>query len=324
MSFVRRVLATLAVGAALAAGAASAADAYPSKPIHIVVPTAAGGTVDIMARLIGKGLAEELGQPVIVENHPSASGLVGSREVAHAEPDGYTLLAIANTFVSAPYFVPEAGYDPVKDFAPVTQTCQIPMVLVTNAKMPQHAIKALIERAKAHPGEVSYASSGVGSTGYIAAELFSREAGVKLLSVPYKGNAQAIVDVVGGQVMTMFDQVSTSAPYIRSHQLRAVAVTTRTRSALLPDVPTIAESGLPGYEDVTFNAIVAPAGTPAAIVARLHAGIVKVLSEPTLRKQMAAQGIEVKTSETPQAFGDYLRHAAVKYRGIAQAGHRPS
>ena len=192
------------------------------------------------------------------------------------------------------------------------------MVLVAHPSVPQHTVKALIERARAHPGEVSFASSGIGSTGYIAAELFSRQAGIEMLGVAYKGNGQALTDVVGGQVMTMFDQVSTSGPYVKANKLRALAVTTATRSVLLPDVPTVAESGLPGYEDVTFNAILAPAGTPAPIVARLHQAIGKVLARPALREQLGGQGIEVKVSDSPEAFGAYLREAAQKYRGIAE------
>jgi tripartite-type tricarboxylate transporter receptor subunit TctC len=319
MNSALRVMAALAIGCVCWAGSAQAADPYPAKPIRIVVPLAPGGTVDLVARLIARGLAEDLGQPVIVDNRPGASGLIGVREVARARPDGYTLLAVANTFVSAPAFVPDAGYDPIKDFAPVTLTCQIPMVLVVHPSVQERTIKELIERARSHPGELSFASSGVGSTGYIAAELFSRQAGVKMLGVSYKGNGQALMDVVGGQVMTMFDQVSTSNPYITSNKLRAIAVTTPLRSKLLPEVPTIAESGLPGYEDETFNAILAPAGTPEPIVAQLHAAIGKVLARPALRAQLAAQGIEVKTSETPQAFATYLRGAVEKYRSVAQA-----
>jgi tripartite-type tricarboxylate transporter receptor subunit TctC len=303
-------------------GAAHADAPYPSKPIRIVVPLAPGGTVDQVARLIAKGLSEDLGQSVIVENKPGASGLLGTREVARAAPDGYTLLAVANTFVSAPAFVPNAGYDPIKDFAPVTQTCQIPMVLVAHPSVPQRTVKDLIERARAHPGEVSFASSGVGSTGYIAAELFSRQAGIKMLAVSYKGNAQALTDLVGGTVMLMFDQVSTSGPYVQAGKLNALGVTTATRSRLLPDVPTIAEAGLPGYEDDTFNAVLAPAGTPAPVVARLHAAIAEALQRPDVSAQLAKQGIEVKPSESPAAFGAYLQRAVQKYRSIA-AGTAP-
>jgi tripartite-type tricarboxylate transporter receptor subunit TctC len=314
-----RALATTAAAltVALTGGHARAAP-YPSEPIRIIVPVAAGGTVDQVARLIAKGLSEDLKQSVIVENKPGASGMIGTREVAHAKPDGYTLLAVANTFVSAPAFVKDANYDPIKDFTPITQTCLIPMVLVAHPSVPDTSVKELIARAKAHPGEISFASSGVGSTGYIAAELFSRQAGIKMLSVSYKGNSQALTDLVGGQVNLMFDQVSTSGPYVRSQKLRALAVTTATRSSMLPDVPTVAEAGLPGYEDDTFNALLAPAGTPKAIVDTLHAAVTKVLSQPALRKQLAMQGIEVKPSATPQAFGDLLVDAQRKYRQVAE------
>ncbi|OWT68133.1 MULTISPECIES: tripartite tricarboxylate transporter substrate binding protein [unclassified Achromobacter] len=305
-----------ALTAACAMAPVQAAGAYPDKPIRIIVPVAAGGTVDLVARLVAKGLSEELHQSVIVENKPGASGLLGTREVARAPADGYTLLAVANTFASAPQFVPDAGYDPIADFAPVTQTCQIPMVLVANPTVPQRTVKALIERARAHPGEVSYASSGVGSTGYIAAELFSKQAGLKMLSVSYKGNSQALTDLVGGQVMIMFDQVSTSGIYVKAGKLNALGVTTTTRSKLLPDVPTIAEAGLPGFEDDTFNAILAPAGTPAPVVAKLHDAIAKVLRRPETEAVLTKQGIEVKPSESPAAFGAILKRAVEKYRAI--------
>jgi tripartite-type tricarboxylate transporter receptor subunit TctC len=310
--------AALAIGLACIASAARAEDAFPGKPIRIVVPVSPGGTVDLVARLVAKGLSEEFKQPVLVENKPGASGLVGTREVMRSAPDGYTLLASANTFVSVPEFVPNAGYDPVKDFVPVTQTAQIPMVLVANPSVPQRTVKELIERARAHPGEISFGSSGVGSTGYIAAELFSKQAGIKMLGVSYKGNAQALTDLVGGQVMIMFDQVSTSGPYALSGKLHALGVTTTTRSKLLPDVPTIAESGLPGFEDDTFNAIFAPAGTPAPIVAKLHDAIAKVLNRPETTALLAKQGIEVKISPAPQDFHEYLKKAVVKYRSIAK------
>ncbi|OZI38204.1 hypothetical protein CAL29_07695 [Bordetella genomosp. 10] len=308
----------LAIAASCLSPSAQAAGDFPDKPIRIIVPVAAGGTVDLVARLVAKGLSEDLRQSVIVENKPGASGLLGTREVARAAPDGYTLLAVANTFVSAPQFVPDAGYDPIADFAPVTQTCQIPMVLVAHPSVPQRTVKALIERARAHPGEISFASSGVGSTGYIAAELFSKQAGVKMLSVSYKGNSQALTDLVGGQVMIMFDQVSTSGVYVKAGKLNALGVTTATRSKLLPDVPTIAEAGLPGYEDDTFNAILAPAGTPPAIVAKLHNAIAAVLRRPETAAVLVKQGIEVKPSASPEEFGAVLKRAVEKYRAIDQ------
>ena len=292
--------------------------AFPDKPIRIVVPVAPGGTVDMVARLVAKGLSEDLGQPVIVENKAGASGLIGTREVARSKPDGYTLLAVANTFVSAPSFLPNAGYDPIKDFVPITQTCLIPMVLVANPAVPQKDVKSLIGRARANPGDVTFGSSGIGSTGYIAAQLFSHMANIKMLSVAYKGNSQALADLLGGQVMIMFDQISTSGPYVQDGKLHALAVTTRTRSHLLPNVPTVAESGLPGYEDDTFNAILAPAGTPDTVITQLHAAVTKVLARPALVQQLAQQGIEAHPSPSPQSFHEYLKQAAVKYGTIAR------
>jgi tripartite-type tricarboxylate transporter receptor subunit TctC len=309
----------LMIGGITVAAQAGAADAFPSKPIRIIVGVAGGGSIDMMARLIAKGLTEDFKQSVIVENRPGASALIGARYVAHSDPDGYTLLAVANTFVSAPEFLTDANYDPMKDFVPITQISQTPMVLLTNPSVPETNVRDFIARAKAHPGAVSFASSGVGSTGDIATRLFSRQAGIKLLSVAYKGNAQALTDLVSGQVMGMFDQVSTSTAFVKSGKLHALAVTTKNRSSLLPNVPTLAESGLAGYDDSTFNAIVAPAGTPAAVVEKLHDAIVKVLSPPALQKQLAAQGIEVKTSATPQALKSDFLVSIKKYRSIAAA-----
>jgi len=321
--FLTRLAGAVLGAACLACAPSRAQDAWPAKPIRLVVPLAPGGTVDRVARLVAKGLGEELGQPVVVENRPGASGLIGTREVARAAADGYTLLAVANTFVSAPVFVPESGYDPIRDFTPVTQTCVIPMVLVAHPSVPERSVQALIERARAHPGEIAYGSSGVGSTGYIAAELFSRQAGIEMLPVSYKGNAQALTDLVGGQIHVMFDQVSTAGQYVRQGQLRALGVTTAERSRMLPDVPTIAQAGLPGFEDETFNAILAPAGTPPAIVDRLHGAVAKVLARPELAAQLAGQGIEARPSASPAEFGDYLRGAFEKYRAIAAPG-RPA
>jgi len=321
--FLTRLAGAVLGAACLACAPSWAQDAWPAKPIRLVVPLAPGGTVDRVARLVAKGLGEELGQPVVVENRPGASGLIGTREVARAAADGYTLLAVANTFVSAPVFVPESGYDPIRDFTPVTQTCVIPMVLVAHPSVPERSVQALIERARAHPGEIAYGSSGVGSTGYIAAELFSRQAGIEMLPVSYKGNAQALTDLVGGQIHVMFDQVSTAGQYVRQGQLRALGVTTAERSRMLPDVPTIAQAGLPGFEDETFNAILAPAGTPPAIVDRLHGAVAKVLARPELAAQLAGQGIEARPSASPAEFGDYLRGAFEKYRAIAAPG-RPA
>ncbi|HEX2828648.1 MAG TPA: tripartite tricarboxylate transporter substrate binding protein [Burkholderiales bacterium] len=314
-----RVLALSCLLFATVAGAQQ----YPTKPVRVIVPVAAGGNVDIIARTLAAKFSESLGHQVIVDNRPSASSLVGTQLVAKSPPDGYTLLAIANTFASAPGIVSSAGYDPVNDFVGVSQTARIPMVLDVNPNLPVKSVKELIALAKARPGQLAYASSGTGSTGHIAAELFSRQAGVKMLHVPYKGNAQSLVDLIGGQVMVMFDQISTSTPHIRSGKIRPLGVTTLTRAPLFPDLPTIDESGLKGFEDVTFNGLVAPAGTPAAIVTRLHGETVKAVKQPDVRKRFEEQGIELAASQSADAFTAYIRSESAKYAKLAkEAGIR--
>jgi tripartite-type tricarboxylate transporter receptor subunit TctC len=302
---------------ALTVSHACAAETFPDKPIHIVVGTVPGGTVDIIARLIAKGLTTDLKQPVIVDNRPGVDALIGARYVMHAKPDGYTLLAVANTVVSAPAFLPDAGYDPLKDFVPVTETCEIPMVLAAGPSLKETTVQALIARAKAHPGEVTVASVGVGSIGNVAATLFSQQAGVKLSNIPYKGSGQAMTDVLGGQVMIIFDQVSTSGPYVKSGKVRGLAVTTAARSPMLPGVPTLSEAGLRGYEHTTFNGILAPAGTPSGVVGVLRDAIARVMTAPANKALLEKQGMEVRISASPQAFGEYLKGYARVYRKLA-------
>ena len=300
---------------------AQTADAttYPNRAIIIIVPVAPGGTVDIVARTVALGLSKSLGQQVIVENKPGASSLLGTNFVAKAAPDGYTLLAHSTTFVTAPVLLKNAGYDPLKDFEPITITCQIPMVLVVNPdKITARTTKDFIALAKAQPKFYAYASSGNGSTGHIAAELFSNAAGVSYLHVPYKGNAQSMIDLLGGQIPFMFDQVSTSAQYVLNGKLSAIAVTTKTRSPILPNVPTLDESGLTGFEDSTFNGLFAPAGTPTAIVARLHTELTKILRSPALVKQFLTKGVELEASPTPAEFGQYISRQTKRYQELAR------
>jgi tripartite-type tricarboxylate transporter receptor subunit TctC len=308
----------LAAGALMFTALHASAQQYPTKPVRIIVPVAAAGNVDIVARTFAQRFSESFGHQVIVDNRPGASSLVGTQIVAKSPPDGYTLLAMANTFASAPGIVTNPGYDPVKDFFGVTQTCRIPMVLVVNPALPVHSVKELIALAKKQPGELSYATSGSGSTGHIAGEMFSRQAGIKMLHVPYKGNAQSLVDLIGGQVMVMFDQISTSTPHIRANKIRPLAVTTRTRAPIFPNVPTVDEAGLRGFEDVTFNGLMAPAGTPAAILNRLHAEVAKGVKLPEVRKRFDDQGIELVASATPEAFTEYIKAEVAKYAKLAK------
>jgi tripartite-type tricarboxylate transporter receptor subunit TctC len=294
---------------------------YPARLIRFVVPVAPGGNQDIVARAVAEPIARSIGQQIVVESRPGSSAVVGTRFVKSSVPDGYTLLTISNTFVRVPSIMADAGYDPLKDFVPISQTCDVPLVLVVNPALPVSNVQELIALAKRRPGELTAAASGVGSTGHVATESFSRRAGIKMLHVQYKGAAPAVVDLVGGHVMLRFDQVTTSLPFIRSGKLRALGVSTNTRSVVLPEVPTIAESGLPGFHDSTFNGVVAPAGTPPEIVERLHGEVVKAVAIPEVRSRFQQQGIELVASSSPGEFGAFLRKHVESFAVLArQAG----
>src|ERR1043166_6098694 len=313
-----------AVAVMHAAGAyGQSAGAFPTRPLRIVVPLVPGGNLDLVARSVAQQLSENIGQQVVVENRPGASSLEGTQFVAKALADGYTLLAMANTFATVPSILSNAGYDPVKDFAGVTLTCLVPMVLDANPALPVRSVKELIALARARPAAISYATAGIGSPGHIAAELFNRQAGTTMLHVPYKGNSQAIVNVIGGQVMLMFDQVSTSASYIRAGRLRALAVSGLKRTALFPEVPTVDESGLPGFDEITFNGLVAPAGTPRDILVRLHAELAKAGRAPELQKRFLDLGVELTASASADEFSAYIKAEFDKKARLArEAGRR--
>jgi tripartite-type tricarboxylate transporter receptor subunit TctC len=299
------------------------AQTYPTRPVRLIVPLAPGGNVDLVARALTQRMSENIGQQIIVENRPGASSLVGTQFVSKAAPDGYTLLAVANTFAVVPSIVPSAGYDPLKEFMGISLTCLVPQVLIVNSSLPVKSVKELIALAKAHPNELSYATSGPGGTGHMATELFSRAAGIKMLHVPYKGNSQALVDVIAGHVPLMFDQVSTSAPHVKAGKVRPLAVTSRTRSPLFPNVPTIDEAGIRGFEDITFNGIVAPAGTPREILTRLNAEIAKAVKTPALRDKFIELGVELTSSASPDEFQAYIKTEFDKKAKLArEAGIR--
>lgn len=291
---------------------------YPAKPVRIVVPLVPGGNLDIVARAVAQRLGEGLGQQIVVENRPGASSLVGTQFVAKSAPDGYTLLAMANTFTAVPAVIANPGYDPVKDFTGVTLTCKVAQVLVVNPSLPVKSVKDLVALARARPGELSYASSGNGSTGHFAAELFNQKAGLKMLHVPYKGNAQAIVDIMAGQVMMMYDQVSTSSPLVKAGKLRALAVTSSARSSLFPDLPTIDEAGVKGYEAITFNGLLAPAGTPREALSRLQREVAKIVAVPALRNNFLERGVELTASTSPDEFTTYVRNEVIANAKLAR------
>ncbi len=291
---------------------------YPNKLIRIINPLAAGGNVDIVARGVAEQMSKLLEQQVLVENRPGASALVGTRYVKSQPADGYTLLAIANTFARVPAIVQDAGYDPLKDFIGVSQTCDIPMVLVVNPSLPVKTLKEFISLAKKRPGELTYGSSGNGATGHIAAEMLSQHAGIKLMHIPYKGNAPATTDLVGGHIMLMFDQVSTSAGYIKSGRLRALGVTSKKRSPLFPELPTIDESGIKGFEDTTFNGLVAPAGTPRPVLDKLRDAVARAVAVPALQNRFDGLGIPLVASASPDDFNAYIRRHVEDFAKLAK------
>jgi tripartite-type tricarboxylate transporter receptor subunit TctC len=291
---------------------------YPARPIRLIVPLVPGGNQDLIARAVADEAAKGLGQQIIVENRPGASAILGTQVVKAAPPDGYTLLSVSTTFARVPAIVKSAGYDAVADFSGVSLICRIPMMLVVNPGVAARSVQELIALAKAKSGELTYGTSGSGSTGHVATELFMRQAGVRMLHVPYKGNAQSLVDVMGGQITMMFDHVSTAAPQIRSGKVRALGISTKARSALFPEVPTLDESGLPGFDDVTWNGFVAPAGTPRDALARLHAEIAKAVNNPEFHKRWLERGIETGASASPAEYSAYIKAEAESFVKLAR------
>jgi len=294
------------------------AQGYPAKAVRIIVPLVPGGNLDIVARAVAQRLGEGLGQQIIVENRPGASSLVGTQYAAKSAPDGYTLLAMANTFTAVPAVIANPGYDPVKDFTGVSMTCKVAQVLVVTPTLPVKSVSELIALAKARPGELSYGSSGNGSTGHFAAELFNQKTGLKMLHVPYKGNAQALVDIIAGQIMMMYDQVSTSHPHVKARKLKALAVTSSTRSNLFPELPTIDEAGVKGYEAITFNGLLAPAGTSREVLSRLQGEVAKVIAAPALRNNFLERGVELTASGSPDQFTAYVRNEVAANAKLAR------
>ena len=318
----RRLLMALAL---LAVGVGTAlAQAYPSRPIRIVVPFAAGaGVLDIMARLVGQHLGASLGQQVVIDNRPGAGGIVGAEVVAKAEPDGYTLLMGNTALVVSPYLYAKLPFEPLADFVPVTLVNSAPLLLVVHPSVPVQSVKELIAYAKARPGQLNYGSGGVGSTPYLATELLKAMAGIDVVHVPYKGGAPALADLVAGQLTFMIENVPGTMPLVKSGKLRALAITSAQRSPLAPDLPTMAEAGVPDYEMVGWNGVFVAKGTPAEIVARLNSDLAKILRLPDVKEQMATLGAEPGGDSTP-AFGAFVKAESARWgRIIKERGIRP-
>lgn len=311
-------LASLAVGAAALPAAALAQAPYPSKLITIIVPFSAGGTTDILARIVAQGLTTELGQSVVVDNRPGAGGNIGGVLAAKAPADGYTLfMGTVGTHAINASLYKKMGFDPVKDFAPLTRVANVPNLLVANPNQPFKTVKELIAYAKANPGKVNFGSSGSGSSIHLSGELFNSMAKVEMVHVPYKGSAPAVTDLLGNQIGIMFDNMPSAIQHVRSGKLVPLAVTTAKRSPELPNVPTIAEAGVPGYEATSWFGMLAPAATPAPIVAKLNAALVKVLAQPDVKKKINDQGAEAY-SETPAEFAAFIQKESVKWGKVVR------
>ena len=301
---------------------APAADAqgYPSRPIRLVVPYPPGGPLDIMARAIGQKLAEALGQPVVVDNKPGAGGNIGADLVAKAAPDGYTILmgAVATHAIN-PTLYPKIPYDPVKDFTPVAMVAVVPNVLVVNPALPVKSVKELIDFAKARPSYLNFASGSTGSTGHLAGELFNALAGVQMVHIPYKGGAPAMADLLAGQVQLMFDNLANALPQVKAGKLRALAVTTAQRSAFAPDLPTLAEAGVPGFDLTTWFGIFLPGNAPRDIVLRLNTEINKALNAPDMKDRLEKMGAEPPANNTPERFAAFIKVEFDKYARVIKA-----
>jgi len=315
----KRWLNHLALGslfAALAIGAS--AQPYPTKPIRLVVPFPAGGTTDVLARAAAQKLTETLGQPVVVDNRPGAGGNIGAELVAKSPPDGYTLLmGTVGTHAINPSLYPKMPYDHVRDFVPVILVAGVPNVLVINPALPVNSVQELIAYAKANPGKLNFASSGNGTSIHLSGELFKTMAGVQITHVPYKGSAPALQDLVGGQVQLMFDNLPSALALIKGGRLKALAVTSKERAPALPDVPTMTESGLPGFEASSWFGLLAPAGTPQPVVAKLNAEIAKWLASPEAKEKLLAQGANA-AGGTPEDFTRHIAAETAKWQKVVK------
>jgi tripartite-type tricarboxylate transporter receptor subunit TctC len=310
-----RVLAALLVGCMPLAVAAQGA--YPSKPIRMIVPYPPGGPTDVLGRIVAQKLSESLGQQVVVENRPGASGMIGSEVVAKAAPDGYTLLTNASIHVINPSLYPKMNFDALRDFTPISLIAQVPLILVVNPGLPVKSVPELIALAKAQPNRLNFGSSGNAAAPHLAGESFKIATGVQMQHVPYKGSAPALTDLIGGQVQLIFDSMPSAMPHVKSGRVRALAVTTAKRSPTVPDLPTIAESGVPGFDISTWYGVWAPAGTPKDIVNKIAAEIAKALHQPAVRERLAALGAE-PVGNTPEEFAAYCQSELAKWSKIVR------
>jgi len=298
--------------------AAAAAQDYPNRPVRLVIPFPPGGSNDVVGRMIATQMSERLGKQVVVDNRSGAGGVIGTEIAANAPPDGYTLLVISIAHAVNPWLY-KLNYDPIKSFVPVGILATGPNVLVVNPQVPVQSVKDLIALAKQKPGDLQYASAGVGSFQHLGGELFKLTAGVDILHIPFKGGGPAMIDVIGGHTQVMFSSLVQTTPHIKSGKLRAIGTGGLKRSPVLPDVPTVDEAGVPGYEAVNWWGIVAPAGTPSNVIDTLHKALAEVQNSPETQKQFAAEGAEVVQMD-PAAFGAFMVKEMNKWERVVKQG----
>lgn len=303
-----------------ASAMAACAQPFPSKPVRLLVPFAPGGTTDLVARVIGAKLSEALGQPVVVDNRGGGGTTIGTEALARAPADGYTIMLATPDFTVNPSLQPKLPYDTLKDFTPIALIATYPMVMVVNADQKLGSVADLIAQARAKPGEINYASAGNGSMPHLCAELFDSLAGVKLTHVPYRGNGPAVADLLAGHVSVLFTGGPAVAGYVKSGKLKMLGVSTAKRHASMPQVPTLAESGVPGYEVTAWFGFLAPAGVPKEAIARINGDIAKALQAPEVREKLASLGAELGTS-TPEAFGVLIRDEIEKWGRVVRSAN---
>jgi tripartite-type tricarboxylate transporter receptor subunit TctC len=309
----------LSIGIALLGSAPALAQSYPNKPIRIIIAQAPGSATDVISRVVGNRLTEGLGQPIVVEARPGAGGVVGTEAAARSAPDGYTLFMANNsTHGSNPAVYPKLPYDAVKDFAPISFVASVPYVLVVDPSLPVKSVQELIALAKASPGKMNYASAGNGSTHQFCAELLKSTAGIDVTHIPYKGSPPGVAAVLAGEVSMMFANLTDVGAQIKSGRVKALAVTTLKRAELQPDVPTMVESGVADFEITSWFGLLAPAGTPAAVVGRLNAEMVKVLAREDVKSILGAQGLNVAAS-SPEQFAAHIKSEIARFTKIARA-----
>jgi tripartite-type tricarboxylate transporter receptor subunit TctC len=313
----RRIVGAHLVFASCLAACAAAAQTFPVKPVRIISPYPPGGGNDTLARTLTPKLTGNLGQQVIVDNRPGANTIIGTEHAARSAPDGYTMVLVPNVLAINPYLYAKLPYDAVKDFTPITLVGSSPLVVALHPSVPVKDVRGLLALARSRPGQVQYGSSGIGSVGHVGVSLLESMTGVKLDHIPYKGTAPMLVDVMNGQLSFTFASALGAMPHVKNARLRAIAVTSAKRSSALPELPTIAQSGVPGYEFILWYGLVAPAGVPADIVGRLNAEIGKVLRDPDISAKLAKQGVDANPS-TPQGFSELIRSELKKYAKVVK------